>query len=218
MSDATTTLTSSLIEASTPQSFRLHDMLKTLLFFPIAGFLIKLVIDSATNKSMTATSSIIMNSCMVLYLACLLLALGTLPDSIKQWHPYLSPIVIALLFGIYIAYIILYSKYYQIINTNLVNWSGIQSVSIWLTLLEIIAVGNYVFNLIASENAPKTLVCILILIVLHLMVLIDAYVCMNTRPTDDAMNAKPTTTQTSGASATVVDDTAPATASATATA
>jgi len=202
-------LTSSLIEASTPQSFRLHDMLKTLLFFPIAGFLIKLVIDSATNKSMTATSSIIMNSCIVLYLACLLLALGTLPVGIKQPHPYLSPLAIVLLFGIYIAYIILYSKYYQIINTNLVNWSGIQSVSIWLTLLEIIAVGNYVFNLIASENAPKTLVCILILIVLHLMVLIDAYVCMNTRPTDDAKNAnaKPTTA-TSGA--TVVDATATA--------
>jgi hypothetical protein len=158
---------------------------------------------------MTATSSIIMNSCIVLYLACLLLALGTLPDGIKQWHPYLSPIVIALLFGIYIAYIILYSKYYQIINTNLVNWSGIQSVATWLTLLEIIAVGNYVFNLIASENAPKTLVCILILIVLHLIVLIDAYVCMNTRPTDDAINAKPTT-NTKPTSDTVVDDTAPA--------
>jgi hypothetical protein len=102
----------------------------------------------------------------------------------------------------------LYSKYYQIINNNLVNWSGIQSVATWLTLLEIAAVGNYVFNLIASENAPKTLVCILILIVLHLMVLIDAYVCMTTRPTDDAMTAKPTTTPTSGA--TVVDDTATA--------
>ena len=48
----------------TPQSFRLHDMLKTLLFFPIAGFLIKLIMDSATNNSMTATSSIIMNSCI----------------------------------------------------------------------------------------------------------------------------------------------------------
>ena len=193
------------ITAITPQSFRLHDMLKTLLFFPIAGFLIKLIMDSATNNSMTATSSIIMNSCIVLYLACLLLALGTLPDNIQQLHPYLSPIAIGLLFGIYIAYIILYSKYYQIINTNLVNWSGIQSVATWLTLLEIAAVGNYVFNLIASENAPKTLVCILILIVLHLMVLIDAYVCMNTRPTDDATTAKPTTNPTSDG--TVVDDT-----------
>ena len=206
--------TDSVVTAITPQSFRLHDMLKTLLFFPIAGFIIKLIMDSATNDSMTATSSIIMNSCIVLYLACLLLALGTLPDGIKQLHPYLSPIVIALLFGIYIAYIILYSKYYQIINTNLVKWGGIQSVATWLTLLEIAAVGNYVFNLIASENAPKTLVCILILIVLHLMVLIDAYVCMNTRPTDEARNAESTAKPTSDASATVVDDTAPATATA----
>lgn len=200
--------------ADTPQSFRLHDMLKTLLFFPIAGFLIKLIMDSATNNSMTATSSIIMNSCIVLYLACLLLALGTLPDGIKQLHPYLSPIAIGSLFGIYIAYIILYSKYYQIINTNLVKWGGIQSVATWLTLLEIAAVGNYVFNLIASENAQKTLVCILILIVLHLIVLIDAYVCMNTRPTDDSRNAESTAKPTSDAIATVVDDTAPATATA----
>jgi hypothetical protein len=206
--------TESVATAITPQSFRLHDMLKTLLFFPIAGFLIKLIMDSATNDSMTATSSIIMNSCIVLYLACLLLALGTLPDGIKQWHPYLSPIAIGSLFGIYIAYIILYSKYYQIINTNLVKWGGIQSVATWLTLLEIAAVGNYVFNLIASENAPKTLVCILILIVLHLMVLIDAYVCMTTRPTDDSRNAKSTAKPTSDASATVVDDTAPSTATA----
>ena len=192
----------SVVTAITPQSFRSHDMLKTLLFFPIAGFLIKLIMDSATNSSMTATSSIIMNSCIVLYLACLLLALGTLPDSIQQLHPYLSPTVIALLFGIYIAYIILYSKYYQIINTNLVNWSRIQSVATWLTLLEIVAVGNYVFNLIASENAPKTLVCILILIVLHLIVLIDAYVCMTTRPTDDARNAKPVVDATAADTAT----------------
>lgn len=208
------TSTDSVATDITPQSFRLHDMLKTLLFFPIAGFLIKLIMDSATNDSMTATSSIIMNSCIVLYLACLLLALGTLPDGIQQLHPYLSPIAIGSLFGIYIAYIILYSKYYQIINTNLVKWGGIQSVATWLTLLEIAAVGNYVFNLIASENAPKTLVCILILIVLHLMVLIDAYVCMTTRPTDDARNAKSTAKPTSDASATVVDDTAPATATA----
>jgi hypothetical protein len=102
--------------ATTPNQTIRPAVLKTLQYFPVAGHVVKWVMDIASSDSMTAVSSIIQGSCMILYLGCMLWGLMS-PNVDKL--PIFGIFVVVSLIGLYSASIIFNAQYMQIIdNTN----------------------------------------------------------------------------------------------------
>ena len=108
-------------------------LLNTLEYFPGAGFIIKLIMDAATNDSMSAVSSIIQDSCITLYLVCILgfLMSPTVPELSK--FGFLVIFVICLLLGLYLSSIILNAEYIQIIETANIDDIKPKSAIFWIS-------------------------------------------------------------------------------------
>ena len=98
----------------TPSTVR-ASLLSTLKYFPLAGFIIKWIMDVATSDSMNAISSIIQDSCITLYLVCIL---GFLISPSVTKLPKLAIFDICLLLGLYLSSIILNAEYIQLIDNN----------------------------------------------------------------------------------------------------
>ena len=158
-------------------------LLKSLIFFPIAGYIIKYFILEVVTTNMRAVSSIILGSCMILYLACIvrfLISKLNTPSSTTSLKFGIG--VILLLTGVYIASIILNAQYLAIINNAKVEMS---SESFWI-FAEICSLMAYVSAHLSHSDESTSLLFIFILIMPHAIVVFNNYVNAKTRPTDDA--------------------------------
>ena len=170
-------------------------LLNTLEYFPGAGFIIKLIMDAATNDSMSAVSSIIQDSCITLYLVCIL---GFLISPTVPELPKFGIFVICLLLGLYLASIILNAKYIQLIDTTNEDDIKPNSAFIW-TLSEIIILYFFMDAYISSVISNRVsnigvigLSLIMLPIIPHAWITYFNFVKMNEGPTDDATrNLKP---------------------------
>ena len=169
-------------------------LLKTLQYFPVTGYIVKWVMDIASNDSMTAVSSIIQDSCMVLYLGCMLVVLmsPTVGDT-----PKFGIFVLILLFGLYSASIIFNAQYIDIIDNTNKDDNRPKSASFWV-LSQIIILYLFMSNYIISTslNQPNVstrwLIGLLLTMMPHAWIIATNFVNMRVRPTDDARgNIKP---------------------------
>jgi len=163
------------------------SLLTALGFFPVAGYIIKLLMNGITTN-LYAVSSIIQDSCMVLYLVCIiaLLLSPSMTSSVSTALPASSPkmgiAVLALLTGVYVASIILNSQYMDIINRNQVEMT---SASFWI-FAEIFILFKYLSVYISGEDASAWLIFIFIIIMPHAIIIGNNFMRMKTQPTDDA--------------------------------
>ena len=160
-------------------------LLKSLVFFPIAGCIIKYGVLDVVTTNLRAVSSIILDSCMVLYLTCII---GFLVSKLNTTPSQSTTIlklgigVIVLLTGVYIASIILYSLHMDIINNGKID---LTSDAIWI-VSEIYVLMTYVSAYLSNADTSTWLLLIFILIMPHSIVVFTNYVNAETRPTDDA--------------------------------
>ena len=162
-------------------------------YFPGAGFIIKLIMDAATNDSMSAVSSIIQDSCITLYLVCILgfLMSPTVPELSK--FGFLVIFVICLLLGLYLSSIILNAEYIQIIDTANIDDIKPKSAIFWI-LSEIIILylfmDAYISSVITNRVSNRGLIGILLIMlpmIPHAWIIYFNFVKMNVGPTDDAI-------------------------------
>lgn len=158
-------------------------LLKSLVFFPIAGCIIKYGVLDVVTTNLRAVSSIILDSCMVLYLTCIIGFLASKLNTTQSTTILKLGIgVIVLLTGVYIASIILYSRHMDIINNGKLDLS---SDSIWI-VSEIYVLMTYVSTYLSNADTSNWLLLLFILIMPHSIVVFTNYVNAETRPTDDA--------------------------------
>lgn len=159
-------------------------LLKTLEYFPAAGFSIKFIIDVVTSNSMIATSSIIQDSCIILYLAYVCWILISQSPSSK-----FGIIVVASLIGVYATSIVMNATHLTLINGNEID---MMSDTFWV-LSEIFILfmfmSAYILNQTSSTN---WLIGLFFIALLHAIIVGLNYVKVNVEPTDDAsQNIKP---------------------------
>ena len=160
-------------------------LLKSLVFFPIAGCIINYGVLDVVTTNLRAVSSIILDSCMVLYLTCII---GFLVSKLNTTPSQSTTIlklgigVIVLLTGVYIASIILYSLHMDIINNGKID---LTSDAIWI-VSEIYVLMTYVSAYLSNSDTSTWLLLLFILIMPHSIVVFTNYVNAETRPTDDA--------------------------------
>lgn len=160
-------------------------LLKSLVFFPIAGCIIKYGVLDVVTTNLRAVSSIILDSCMVLYLTCIIGFLASKLNTTQSQSTTILKLgigVIVLLTGVYIASIILYSRYMNIIDNGKLDLS---SDSIWI-VSEIYVLMTYVSTYLSNADTSNWLLLLFILIMPHSIVVFTNYVNAETRPTDDA--------------------------------
>lgn len=158
-------------------------LLKSLAFFPIAGYIIKYFVLDVVSNNLRAVSSIILDSCMVLYLACIVGFLSSklnTPESTASLK--FGIVVIALLAGVYVASIILNSQYLELINNNNVE---LTTESFWI-FSEICILIAYASAFLSSSDTSTWLLFLFILIMPHSIVVFNNFVNVKTKPTDDA--------------------------------
>jgi hypothetical protein len=170
------------------------SLLSTLKYFPLAGFIIKWIMDVATSDSMIAISSIIQDSCITLYLVCIL---GFLISPNVTNLPKFGIFVICLLLGLYLSSIILNAEYITLIDTTNVDDIKPASASFWI-LSEIVILmtfmTSYVSSIISTPMAFSNtwLLGLLIIMIPHAIIVYTNFGKMNMGPTDDATrNIKP---------------------------
>jgi hypothetical protein len=178
--------------ATTPNQTIRPAVLKTLQYFPVAGHVVKWVMDIASSDSMTAVSSIIQGSCMILYLGCMLWGLMS-PNVDKL--PIFGIFVVVSLIGLYSASIIFNAQYMQIIDNTNKDDNKPKSATFWV-LSEIIILYLFMSNYIVNVNEPavstRWLVGLLLVMMPHAWIIATNFVNMRVRPTDDAVrNIKP---------------------------
>lgn len=159
-------------------------LLKTLQYFPIAGFLVKFVIDVASNDNMKSISSIVLASCMILYLGCMLWVLFSQTEL-----PKLGIFVVVLLIGLYSASVVLHSKYIQIIDSpNKENYEPSEA-TFWI-LAELFMLyffmSNYISNLSDPNVSTRWLVGLLLVMMPHAWIVAHNLVDLSVKPTDEA--------------------------------
>jgi hypothetical protein len=152
-------------------------LLKTLEYFPAVGFSIKLMIDAATNKSMTATSSIIRDSCIALYLAYMLWFLISQSPVSK-----FGIFVIALLIGVYVTSIVLNASHLTLINSNVID---MMSDTFWV-FSEIIILYKFMTSYISGQDYTSWLIGLSGIALVHAITIGSNYVTVNVEPTDEA--------------------------------
>lgn len=162
------------------------SLLTALGFFPVAGYIIKLLMNGITTN-LYAVSSIIQDACMVLYLVCIIAMLlsPSLTSSLTTTalpSPKMGIAVIGLLTGVYVASIILNSLYMDVINRNRVEMT---SASFWI-FAEIFMLFKYLSAYISGQDASAWLIFIFILIIIHSIIIGNNYTNVRTRLTDDA--------------------------------
>ena len=170
-------------------------VLKTLQYFPVTGYIVKLVMDIASNDSMMAVSSIIQDSCMVLYLGCMLVVL--ISPSVGD-APIFGIFVLSLLFGLYSASIIFNAQYIDIIDNTNKDDNKPKSATFWILSQIIILylfMSNYINSLNQSNVSTRWLIGLLFVMMPHAWIVATNFVNMRVRPTDDAVrNIKPVPT------------------------
>ena len=168
-------------------------VLKTLQYFPITGYSVKLVMDIASSDSMTAVSSIIQDSCMLLYLGCMLVVL--LSPTVGGDTPKFGIFVLILLFVLYSASIIFSAQYIDIIDTTNKEDNKPKSATFWILSQIIILylfMSNYINSLNQSNVSTRWLIGLLFTMMPHAWIVATNFVNMRVRPTDDARrNIKP---------------------------
>lgn len=159
-------------------------LLKTLEYFPAVGFSIKFIIDAATSNSMTATSSIIQDSCIILYLAYVFWVLISQRPLSK-----FGIIVIASLIGVYVTSIVMNATHLTVINGNEID---MMSDTFWV-LSEIFILYMFMSAYILNQTSSVTwLIGLSLIALLHAIIVGFNYVKVNVEPTDDAsQNIKP---------------------------
>jgi len=154
-------------------------VLATLRYFPVTGFFIKLIMDVATGNNMTAVSTIIRDSCIALYLACIIWFLVS-SDAVPK-------------FGIFVVFTTL-MVYAASIAINAVNLSLIDSNKVemmsdtnWV-FAEIILLFSYMSSYVLNpvpNSASTWLIGLLIIVLIHAFVVGSNYQNIN-MVTDDA--------------------------------
>ena len=152
-------------------------LLKTLEYFPAVGFSIKLIIDAATSNSMTATSSIIQDSCMTLYLAYMLWFLISQSPLSK-----FGIFVIALLIGVYVTSIVLNASNLTLINRNVID---MMSDAFWV-FSEIIILYKFMSAYISGQDYTIWLIGLSGITLVHAIIVGSNYVTVKVEPTDEA--------------------------------
>ena len=161
-------------------------LLKTLEYFPVTGFFIKWLIDVATNDSMTAASSIVRDSCMSLYLACMLWFLVSSAPAPAPAPKFGIFVVFALLM-IYATSIALNASYITLIDGNKIE---LKSDSFWI-FAEIILLFKFMSGYVLNQGSASTwLLGLLFVAMPHAWIVVTNLVNMRVRPTDDAANAR----------------------------
>jgi hypothetical protein len=164
------------------------SLLSTLKYFPLAGFIIKLIMDVATSDSINAISSIIQDSCIVLYLVCIL---GFLISPTVPKLPKLASFVICLLLGLYLSSIILNAKYIPIIDTNNVDDIKPASATFWI-LTEIVILMKFMASYVSSitsslvDVSDTWLLVLLLPMIPHFWIVYTNFEKMSNGSTDDA--------------------------------
>lgn len=159
-------------------------LLKSLIFFPIVGCVVKYGVLDVVTTNLRAVSSIIMYSCIVLYLACIIgFLISKLNTAESTTSIKLGIVVLGLLTGVYIASIVLNSQYLAIINTGHVEMT---SDAYWV-IPELCFLFSYVSAYLSNTDTSTWLLLLFILIMPHSIVIFDNFVDVRTRPTDDAI-------------------------------
>jgi len=171
-------------------------LLKTLQYFPVTGYIVKWVTDIATNDSMTAVSSIVQDSCMLLYLGCMLAVLMSSSGGDNATPtPTFGIFVLILLFGLYSASIIFSAQYIDIIDNTNKDDNKPKSATFWILSQIIILylfMSNYVTSLNQTNVSTRWLIGLLFTMMPHAWIIATNFVNMRVRPTDDAVrNIKP---------------------------
>jgi len=159
-------------------------LLKTLEYFPITGFFIKWIMDVATNDSMTATSSIIRNSCISLYLACMLWVLAASESSVPKFGIF----VVFTLLLVYVSSIAMNASYITLINSGNVD---LKSESFWV-FAEIVILFKFMYSYVLNQASETWLIGLLLVMLPHAWIVVTNFMNMRVRPTDDVIqNIKP---------------------------
>ena len=163
-------------------------LLKTLQYFPVTGYIVKWVTDIATNDSMTAVSSIVQDSCMLLYLGCMLAVLMSSSGGDNATPtPTFGIFVLILLFGLYSASIIFSAQYIDIIDNTNKDDNKPKSATFWILFMS-----NYVTSLNQTNVSTRWLIGLMFTMMPHAWIIATNFVNMRVRPTDDAVrNIKP---------------------------
>jgi hypothetical protein len=159
-------------------SHKTQDFLKALGYFPAIGFLTKFIIDAVTSNGMSATSSIIQNSCIILYLAYVFWFLITQP-----LRSNVAIFIIFVLMLVYVTSIVMNASYMNIINRNVIDLMP----DVYWVFFEIIILYKFMSIYISESDANLTLVLFLAIIVIaHATTIVSNYVTLTKKPTDEA--------------------------------
>jgi hypothetical protein len=154
------------------------SLLKTLNYFPVAGFFIKLIMDGATGDSMTAASSIIRDSCIALYLACMLWFLF----SSQEDTPKFGVFVIFTTLMVYATSIVMNSYHLALIDSNKID---MQSYSFWV-FAEIILLFKYMSGYVLNHASGSTWLGVILLVaIIHAIIIGLNFRHLTDGPTDD---------------------------------
>ena len=143
--------------------------------------------DIASSESMTAISSIIQDSCMVLYLGCMLWVLMS-PTSAGEL-PKMGIFVVVLMIGLYSASIVFNAMYIQIIDNTNKDDNKPKSATFWIfsqIIILYLFMSNYIINLNQSNVSTRWLIGLLFAMMPHAWIVATNFVNMRVRPTDDA--------------------------------
>ena len=154
-------------------------VLATLRYFPVTGFFIKLIMDVATSNNMTAVSTIIRDTCIALYLACIiwfLVSSGSMPK--------FGILVVFTTLMVYSASIAINAANVSLIDSNKVE---MMSDTNWV-FAEIVLLFSYMSSYVLNptlNSASTWLIGLLIIVIIHAFVVGSNYQSIN-MVTDDA--------------------------------
>ena len=156
-------------------------VLATLRYFPVTGFFIKLIMDVATSNNLTAVSTIIRDSCIALYLACMLWFLFS-SDAVPKFGVF----VIFTTLMVYATSITLNAANLSLIDGNMVE---MMSDTNWV-FAEIILLFSYMSSYVLNPSSTW-LIGLLIIAMIHAFVFGSNYQSIYQVTDDATRNIKP---------------------------
>jgi hypothetical protein len=127
---------------------------------------------------MTATSSIIQNSCIILYLAYVFRVLITGESPLPKFAIF----VICVLILLYVTSIVMNASYMNIINRNVID---IKSDTFWV-FSEIIILYKFMSLYILKQDYTNWLLGLTGIALVHATTIADNYLTLSAKPTDEA--------------------------------